>query len=68
MLLLITEVLIPLLGPNATLRCIREARLREMEAKWKHLLAEFDPAIPAKFLVLLLECNSDIEVVIYIRK
>lgn len=68
MLLFITEVLIPLLGPNATLGCIHEAHLREMEAKWKHPLAEFDPAIPAKFLVLLLECNGDTEVVTYIRK
>lgn len=34
MLLLITEVPIPLSGPNATLRCTREAQLREMEAEW----------------------------------
>lgn len=34
MLLLITEVPIPLSRPNATLRCTHEAQLREMEAEW----------------------------------
>lgn len=29
----------------------------------EHPLAEFDPEIPGKFLVLLIDCDSDTEVV-----
>jgi len=46
---------------------MHEAQMREMEAKWKHPLTEFDPVIPVNFLFLLVECNDDSEVVTYIK-
>lgn len=67
MLLLITEVPVSLLGPNTALTGMHEAQMREMEAKWKHPLTEFDPVIPVNFLFLLVECSDDSEVVTYIK-
>lgn len=63
MLLLITEVPVSLLGPNTTLTGMHEAQMREMEAKWKHPLTEFDPVIPVNLnamttVRLLLTSNS----------
>ena len=36
-------------------------------SQMEHPLAEFDPEIPEKFLVLLIDCNGDTEVVTYIK-